>query len=136
MRTRTMIAWMGLLLVVVALVWPAGSATGLVTPTAAPVIASALVSADQTTLTITGLNLATTTGGNAGVPSVSFALTPLPVAASSVTLVTATLPASLQAGTYLLLLSRSDGEAAAFYVTVGAVGPQGPAGPAAEAAWQ
>ena len=134
-----MIAWMGSLLVVaITLGWPASPATGLAAPAGAPLIASALVSTDLTTLTITGLNLASSSAGNGGeaFPSVSLALTALPVTASSATLVTATLPASLQAGTYLLLLSRSDGEAAAFYVTVGAVGPQGPASPPGVAVWQ
>ena len=60
----------------------------------------------------------------------SLALTPLPLTASSPTLVTATLPAPLEAGTYLVLLQRSGDQAATFYVTVGAVGPQGPAGAA------
>ena len=63
-------------------------------------------------------------------PSVSLAPIPLPVTASSATWATATLPSPLNAGTYLLVLHRSDAEAATFYVTVGAVGPQGPAGPA------
>ena len=50
----------------------------------------------------------------------SLALTPLPVTASSATAVTAALPASLEAGTYLLLLTRGDRQTAAFYVTVDA----------------
>ena len=66
----------------------------------------------------------------------SLALTPLPVTASSATSVTATLPATLAAGTYLVVLTRSDREMAVSYLTTRAVGPQGspgvagPAGPA------
>ena len=108
-------------------------------PLAAPLIASAQVSADQTTLTLTGLNFATTGSLDGPLPSLSLALTPLPVTASSATWATATLPSPLNAGTYLLVLQRGDAEAATFYVTVGAVGPQGPTGPAGDgsgAVWQ
>ena len=140
MRLRTMLfAWTGSALVgCAALVWATGLASVLAAPAepaAAPLIASAAVSGDQTALTITGLNLVTagTENPNGALPSVSLALTPLPVMASSATSVTATLPSPLEAATYLLLLNRSDEQAAAFYVTVGAVGPQGPAGPAGPA---
>ena len=149
MRTgRMMLAWLGSALVVgAALVWATGLAVVAAPPAplAAPLIASAQVSEDQATLTITGLNFATAPAenGDAGPatpPGVSLALTPLPVTASAATSVTATLPFPLAAGTYLLLLSRSDEQAATFYVTVGAVGPRGPAGPAAVgtagAVWQ
>ena len=146
MRTRMrLMAWLGSALVGSALIWAAGSAVAVVAappaPLAAPLIASAQVSADQATLTLTGLNFAATAaeGGEGVPPSVSLALTPLPVTASSATWVTATLPSPLNAGTYLLVLQRSDAEAATFYVTVGAVGPQGPAGPAgggSGAVWQ
>ena len=131
MRTRARVmAWLGSVLVAGAVVtWAAGPAVAVVAvpppPLAAPLIASAQVSADQTTLTLTGLNFAVLESTDGALPSVSLALTPLPVTASSPTLVTATLPSPLEAGTYLLLLQRSDAEAATFYVTVGAVGPQG-----------
>ena len=77
-------------------------------------IASAKVSADRTTLTVGGLNFSL----DGSTPSVSLALTALPVTAAATTSVTATLPGSLEAGTYLLLLTRSDQQTAAFYVTV------------------
>ena len=147
MRTRMRVmAWLGLALVIgAALIWAAGSAVAVVAapppPLAAPLIASAQVSADQTMLTLTGLNFAAAAaeGGEGVSPGVSLALTPLPVTGSSATWVTATLPSPLNAGTYLLLLQRSDEEAATFYVTVGAVGPQGPtglAGGGSGAVWQ
>ena len=115
-----------------ALVWTTQMASAVEAPAPAPLIASAQVSGDQTTLTLTGLNLAAAAGESTDgvLPSVSLALTPLPLTASSPTLVTATLPAPLEAGTYLVLLQRSGDQAATFYVTVGAVGPQGPAGAA------
>ena len=121
MRTRRMMmVWAGSVFALVAtLVWVAGLTPAVVAEaqTAAdPLIASAAVSADRTMLTVSGLNF--TTDGAA--PSVSLALTPLPVTASSATAVTAALPASLQAGTYLLLLTRGDQHTAAFYVTVDA----------------
>ena len=98
MRTRMMtVAWMGsALLVGAALVWVTGPAAAIgaapPAPRAAPLIASATVSADQTTLTLTGLNFAAaaTEGAGGAPPSVSLALTPLPVTASSPTAVTAT----------------------------------------------
>ena len=146
MRTRTMmVAWIGSALVVVAaLVWATGPAAAVVAAPvatlAAPLIASAQVSEDLATLTVSGLNLVTGSTEATAPPSVSLALTPLPVTASSATLLTATLPSPLGAGTYLLLLSRSDEQATAFYVTIGAVGPVGPAGPPAVepagAVWQ
>ena len=145
-RRRMMLAWLGSALVVgAALVWATGLAAAPAAALAGPLIASAQVSEDQTTLTVTGLNFAPApaANGDAGLaprPGVSLALTPLPVTASAATSVTATLPSPLAAGTYLLLLSRSDEQAATFYVTVGAVGPRGPAGPAAVgtagAVWQ
>ena len=137
MRTRTMmIAWMGVALVVAAaLAWATGPAAVVAAAPAAeltaPLIASAQVSGDQATLTVSGLNLVAGSAGAVAPPAVSLALTPLPVTASSATSVTATLPFPLGAGTYLLVLSRSDRRAATFYVTIGAVGPRGPAGPAA-----
>ena len=120
MRTRTKM-----------IVWTAGSAfalaaafvgvTGLTAAVVAeeqtladPLIASAKVSADRTTLTVGGLNFSL----DGSTPSVSLALTALPVTAAAATSVTATLPGSLEAGTYLLLLNRSDQQTAAFYVTV------------------
>lgn len=120
MRTRTMMIVGGagsVFAVVAVLVWTMGLAAPVGAEeqaAAAPLIASAKVSADLTTLTVEGLNFVT----DSAVPSVSLALTSLPVTASSATSVTATLPSSLEAGTYLLLLTRGDQETAAFYVTV------------------
>ena len=119
MRTRTkMIAWAGsAFALVAAFVWATGLTTAVVAEEqtlADPLIASATVSADRTTLTVSGLNFAP----DGVAPSVSLALTPLPVTASSATAVTAALPAPLEAGTYLLLVTRSDQQAAAFHVTV------------------
>ena len=119
-----MMVWAGSAFALVGtLVWATGLPPGL-TPavlaeaqTAAdPLIASTAVSADRTTLTVSGLNFMT----DGAPPSVSLALTPLPVTASSSTAVTAALPESLEAGTYLLLLTRGDQRVAAFYVTVDA----------------
>ena len=108
-----------------------------------PLIASAEVSADGTVLMLAGVNFTATPtdAGDPGAgaqapPGVSLALTPLPVTASSATSAAATLPAVLTAGTYLVVLTRSDSEMAVSYLTVGAVGPSGgrgmagPAGPA------
>ena len=110
---------------------------------APPIIASAELGAGGTTLVLAGVNfeLAPTDiedpgAGAQAPPGVSLALTPLPVTASSATSVTATLPATLAAGTYLVVLTRSDREMAVSYLTTRAVGPQGspgvagPAGPA------
>lgn len=95
-----------------------------------PLIASARISADQTTLQVVGVNLVSGSGVGTTPPSVSLAATTLAVTASSQTSVTVTLPPALAAGTYLLMLTRNDGEIAVFYPTVGAVGPQGLQGPA------
>ena len=48
----------------------------------------------------------------------SLGLTALPVMVASATSITTARPESLEAGTYLLLLTRSDQQTAAFYVTV------------------
>ena len=120
MRTRTMmIVWTAgsAVALVAALVWMTGLTAAVVAEeqtSADPLIASAKVSADRTTLTVGGLNFST----DGSAPSVSLALTTLPVTAASATSVTATLPSSLEAGTYLLLLTRGDQQSAAFYVTV------------------
>lgn len=92
--------------------------------TAAPLIASAQVSADQTAVTIAGLHF------GAATPRVSLALTALTVTAATATQVTAALPGTVTPGTYLLALTRSDSAVAVFYLTIGAVGPAGPPGPA------
>ena len=110
---------------------------------APPIIASAELGAGGTTLVLAGVNFAVSPtdiedpgAGAQAPPGVSLALTPLPVTASSATSVTAALPATLAAGTYLVVLTRSDGEMAVSYLTTRAVGPQGspgvagPAGPA------
>ena len=121
-----------------AVVMAAGLAlTLMVVPVAAqtnPLIASAQVSADQTTLTVTGLNFLPPPpaipfpGTTAVPPTISLALTQMTVTAASATSVTATLPGALAAGTYLLGLVRSDQEVAVFHLTIGAIGPAGPAG--------
>ena len=76
MRTRMRVrAWLGSALVGAALIWAVGSVVAVVAaptlPLAAPLIASAQVSADQTTLTLTGLNFAATAseGGEACRPA-------------------------------------------------------------------
>ena len=120
MRTRTMmIVWTtgSAVALVAALVWMTGLTAAVVAEeqtSADPLIASAKVSVDRTTLTVGGLNFST----DGSTPSVSLALTTLPVTAASATSVTATLPSSLEAGTYLLLLTRGDQQSAAFHVTV------------------
>ena len=121
MRTRTMmIAWATgtAFALVAALVWVTGLTTAAVVAEEQalgdPLIASARVSADLTTLSVSGLNFVS----DGTTPSVSLALTALPVTSASATAVTATLPSLLEAGTYLLLLTRGDQQAAAFYVTV------------------
>ena len=134
MWTRALVIALGMgstLAVGVLSIRVAGLAAAQSQSPAIPLIASVQVSADLSTLTISGLNLVTAgvAGTSGAAPNVSLALTPLPITASSATVVTSTLPSGLGAGTYLLLLSRSDGQAATFYVTVGAVGPQGPPGP-------
>lgn len=122
MRTRTImtVGTAGSALALVAgLIWATGLPPAVVAEaqTAAdPLIASAAVSADRATLTVSGLNFTT----DGAPPSVSLALTPLPVTASSATVVTATLPVPLEAGTYLLLLTRGDQQTVAFHVTVDA----------------
>lgn len=104
MRERTATMW--IVLAVTAVVTLAS--TVMAAPAAAqtaPLIASGQVSADQTTLTITGLNFLPPppeipiAGTTAAPPTVSLTLTPLTVTASSATSVTVTLPGSLAAGT-------------------------------------
>ena len=127
MRTRTtMVTAAGLVLTVMA-----GSVAA--NP---PLITSAhaQVSADQPTLVLNGLNLVATATDTESpgttTPSVSLRLTTLPVTASSATAVTATLPGALGAGTYLLMLTRSDSEIAVFHLTIGTAGPPGEPGAA------
>ena len=131
MRTRTMTVAMAAGLALAVMAVPAAASP--------PVIASAQVSADLTTLAISGVNFTGTfpDSENEGdvsttVQSVSLALTSLTVTDSSATSATAALPTALEAGTYLLLLTRSDGEMAVFYLTIGTTGPQGPAGAAGQ----
>ena len=107
---------------------------------APPIIASAELGAGGATLVLAGVNFAVSPtdiedpgAGAQAPPGVSLALTPLPVTASSATSVTATLPATLAAGTYLVVLTRSDREMAVSYLTTRAVGPQGSAGVAGPA---
>ena len=123
MRTRTMmiVGAAGTIFALVAgLLWVTGLTTAAVVAEEQalgdPLIASAKVSTDLTTLSVSGLNFVI----DGTTPSVSLALTALPVTSASATAVTATLPESLEAGTYLLLLTRGDQQAAAFYVTVDA----------------
>ena len=93
---------------------------------AVPLIASAQVSADGRALVITSASFVVAPtgtedpGGSPTPPTVSFALTPLPVTASSATSATAMLPTLLQTGTHLLVS----------YMTTSAVGPQGSPGEA------
>ena len=92
----------------------------------APLIATAVVSADGTRVVITGQHFTLPPANeeeSPTPPTVSLALTSLPVAAS------ATLPSGLKAGTYLLVLTRSDDEMAVFYLPIGALGSQGSKGP-------
>ena len=121
-RARVIASRMGSVLVALgvaaALVWASGLAAAQSETAPAPLIASAQVSADRATLTIGGLNFGDPAGS---APTLSLALTPLPVTAWSATSVSATLPASLEAGSYLVLLVRGDQQAAAFHVTVDAV---------------
>lgn len=95
------------------------------TAAAAPVITSVQVDLSQQMLTVNGLNF-----GSAA-PTVSLALTPMtvstPTTATQVQATLATL-STLSAGTYRLVLQRSDKVAADFPVTIGAVGPPGPSG--------
>lgn len=103
-----------------------------------PLIASARVSADGTALVVTGMHLMIVPAGTeapdgAAPPRVSLALTPLPVTAATAASATATLPSMVEAGTHLVVLTRSDGEMAVFYLTTGAVGPRGKAGVAGPA---
>ena len=111
----------------------------LAAPVAAnpPLIASTTVSDDQTTLTIKGVHLEVgsaetddCTTLSAPAPQVTLEATTLSVTASCRTQVTATLPGTLPAGTYLLTVERSDAELAVFYPTFGAAGPPGIPGPA------
>ena len=111
----------------------------LAAPVAAnpPLIASTTVSDDQTTLTIRGVHLEVGSGEtddcstvSAPAPQVTLEATTLSVTASCRTQVTATLPGTLPAGTYLLTVERSDEELAVFYPTFGAAGPPGIPGPA------
>lgn len=85
-------------------------------PQKPPAILAAVLSADLSTLTLTGLHLGT------GTPAVSLAATSLTVTGATPTTVTALLPAGLQTGTYLLALTRAGDRAMAiFYLSVGAV---------------
>ena len=111
----------------------------LAAPVAAnpPLIASTTVSDDQTTLTIRGVHLEVGSAEtddcstvSAPAPQVMLEATTLSVTASCRTQVTATLPGTLPAGTYLLTVERSDEELAVFYPTFGAAGPPGIPGPA------
>ena len=107
----------------------------------APLIATAAVSADRSSVEIAGMHFTVPPAGAGApqqpvAPTVTLALTPLPVTKATATSATATLPSSLDAGTYLLVLTRSDGEMGVFYLPVGAIGPRGrrglpgPPGPA------
>ena len=127
MREQTMMVVSAAILALMVMAAPAAANV--------PLIASAQVSADRTALVISGVNFVVTPSDTEdpgtdppAAPGVSLALTTLPVTESSATSVTVTLPTVLDAGTYLLLLTRSDGELAVFYLTVGTVGPQGPSG--------
>ena len=101
-----------------------------------PLIASAQVSTDQTTLTITGVNFMLPPPGEpaSGDDTVGADGEPGADAADGDRLVRHLryrhAARTVAAGTHLLGLVRSDDEVAVFYLTIGAVGPAGPAGAA------
>jgi hypothetical protein len=87
----------------------------------APQINSAVVNANQ--LTITGSNFGDTT------PTVTLDGIPLVVAGFTDATAIATLPGSIGPGSYLLQVSNAQNrQTGTFDVTIGAVGPQGPQG--------
>jgi Collagen triple helix repeat (20 copies) len=103
-----------------------------------PVIVSAQANFTSNTLTIAGKNFGTQP------PIVTLDATTLTVTSNSATQVVATLPASIQPGSYRLVVALPDhdrgrdadhhddedmNKSAVFVVTLGAVGPQGPQGP-------
>jgi hypothetical protein len=53
----------------------------------------------------------------------------VPLVSFTPTVIVANLPNGIPAGTYLLIVTNSDGLSAQFNITFGAVGPQGPIGP-------
>ena len=101
------------------------------TESTAPVIKSVGLNVDRTALVVTGDDF--TVAETPASPSLSLALTPLPVTAASATSATAMLPQMVDPGTHLVVLTRSDGQMAVSYLTTGAVGPQGPRGVAGPA---
>jgi Collagen triple helix repeat (20 copies)/Regulator of chromosome condensation (RCC1) repeat len=94
-------------------------------------IAHAATAQEIVTVSVQGGNLVI--GGSAfGAkrPTVTIgALPALTVTTFSATEVVAALPAGVQPGTYLLTLTRGNGNSTTFNVTIGAVGPIGPQGP-------
>ena len=111
--------------VAVAAVVVSGRPAAQETLAATPLITSVQVDLAQQMLTINGLNFGTTA------PTVSLALTPMTVTTpTTATHVQATLStlSTLAAGTYRVVVQRSDAVTADFPVTIGAVGPPGPAG--------
>ena len=118
-----MVAAVAAMLVVAAVVGRSTAQETATTP--APLITSVAVNLAQQTLTINGTNFGATA------PTVSLALTAMTVSeGATATSVQATLStlSTLAAGTYRLVLQRSDSVVADFPVTIGAVGPPGPAG--------
>jgi hypothetical protein len=102
-------------------VHPAWSATATT-----PAILSATISSAKDQIDIGGSNFIPAKTA----PKVSLDGTRLSLVSSTNTLLVASLPAKLPAGSYLLSVTTSAGESATFAVTVGAAGPAGPAGPA------
>lgn len=89
----------------------------------APLIAGVQVDADSQLLTIQGVNF------GEQLSNATLALSPLAVSSWTATGIVASLPA-YEAGTYLLMLQRTDGVFSnEFHLTIGAIGPIGPAGP-------
>ena len=126
MRARALLSQ--ILVVAVAVV--ATAVVIQVQPTAesapAPVIAAAQPNSEAQSLTIQGVNF-----GDA-LSEVTLGLTPLTVTSWTSTAIVADLPA-YEAGTYLLVLKRTDGIFSnSLDLSIGAVGPMGPAGPQGE----
>jgi len=90
-----------------------------------PAIEKTQVSTNSNQLTITGQNFGTV------IPSVTWdGLLPLTVVSFTDTIVVATLPGGIPAGSYQLTLTNlTTNKAGSFIATIGAVGPAGPIGP-------
>jgi hypothetical protein len=89
---------------------------------AKPVILSAVPNA--ATLELTGTNLVAAKGAT----TVKLGSTPLAVTSATPTLVRATIPTGIKAGSYAAVLTTGQALTASIDVAIGAVGPQGPQG--------